>query len=248
MVVRFKVAVLASSCLAALQQWTYVCTEGVARTQCEVTIPAQASDPGVQLSQANVWIANVAPSVKCERTVYPAVLSHTTCTPPQVRRVSTAYQIQFVVVLAYASIADFTENLQLSYKKGVVLALGLDPEVDYVRVALVISATAAGRRRLLEVLGIEVTTTVSFDSIAAANAAADYLTVERLQAACASYQLSAVRSMSRVVVVADTPAAATTSETTFLVVGLIGGGVLLVVALVVLACCMMGRKRESRDD
>ena len=104
---QFKVAVLASSCLAALQQWSY--------------IPVQAEDPGVQLSQANTWIAHVAPTVRCKRTVYPAVLSHTTCSCTAAsRRVSTAYQIQFVVVLAYASIEDFKENLQLSYRKGVV--------------------------------------------------------------------------------------------------------------------------------
>ena len=246
MIVRFKVAVLASSCLAALQQWTYVCTEGVARIQCEVTIPA--SDPGVQLSQANHWIANVAPSARCERTVYPAVLSLTTCSSSsQARRVmSTAYQIQFVVVLAYTSIADFTENLQLSYRKSVVLALGMDPEVEYVRVSLV-TAAAGRRRRLLEALqGIEVTTTVSFDSNEEAIAAADYLTLERLQAACASYHLNDVRSMSKPRFVGDTQHSA---ETSFLVGGLIGGGILLFVALAGLTCYMMQRgRKESRED
>ena len=69
------------------------------------------------------------------------------------------YQIQFVATLQYSSPEAFTEDLRISYRKGVILAVGgMDPETDYVRVHLTVALTSTGRRRLLQAATLDVST------------------------------------------------------------------------------------------
>ena len=75
------------------------------------------------------------------------------------------YQIQFVDTLQYSSPEAFTGDLRISYRKGVVLAVGgMDPDTDYVRVSLTVVLTRTAQRRLLQAATLDVATTVRLDN------------------------------------------------------------------------------------
>ena len=160
------------------------------------------------------------------------------------------YQIHFVATLAYSSPDAFTENLRTSYKKGVVLAVGMDPDKEYERVVLTVSG---GNRRLLQGT-IDVSTTVRLDNATQVASAMASVNLISLGAALAhfdsSMQLTAMSAidlsfpLSSAVVATPTPTTASAISVELLI-GLIAG-VLVVCCLVCILLCVMSRRDYER--
>ena len=171
------------------------------------------------------------------------------------------YQIQFVDTLQYSSPEAFTGDLRISYRKGVVLAVGgMDPDTDYVRVSLTVALTSAAQRRLLQAATLDVATTVRLDSATQVASAVATVNSTTLAAAIAVFDsttvLTAMTPVLPTTTAVATTAVATTAvattaaaqeETTpvpveapkeelnMMLVGLVAGGAVLFVLLLV--CC-----------
>jgi hypothetical protein len=163
---------------------------------------------------------------------------------------SEAYEVRFVATLAYSSPAAFTDALRVLYRKGVVAAMGMDPEREYARVSL--SVAAARRRRLLEGT-IAVTTAVALDSQAAAASAAAAVNETSLRQAVARYGmvLTAMTpptwSSSAPTKPLTTPAPTASEEFPVLLVVALGAGVALALLVVCACACLLHRSRRVAE-
>ena len=163
---------------------------------------------------------------------------------------SEAYEVRFVATLAYSSPAAFTDALRVLYRKGVVAAMGMDPEREYARVSL--SVAAARRRRQLEGT-IAVTTAVALDSQAAAASAAAAVNETSLRQAVARYGmvLTAMTpptwSSSPPTKPLTTPAPTASEEFPVLLVVALGAGVALALLVVCACACLLHRSRRVAE-